>query len=184
MRTFEYESALRATAASMLLVLCLAGCTMSGQDIAGRPEPAPEPRTGAAPDGAPSTEPLEPAAEAAVSAMAESTADWTANWDAAGCTGARAAADERECQQLLMDLATNAGGAAEVLAGHAVGVPSLAEAATRAAAVSDAAAEWLGAWCGGFEDEACAAPGEALAEAGRGLAASLDPWLDHGAPAT
>lgn len=182
MRIFEHSRAPQTAAASLLLALCLAGCSTSGPEGRGPADPTPDVHVGTVPDDGPTTTPLEPAREAAVSAEAESAAAWIADWDALACTGARAAADERDCQLLLMELATTADGAAAELTEHADRVPALAEAATRANEASDAAADWLGAWCGAYEDPACAAPGEALAEAERGLAASLDPWHDRGAP--
>jgi hypothetical protein len=185
-----------AALAAAVLSLGLAGCSAPQARPAASPasvspsapppsddpassDPAPSDPAGTVPSG----EPVEPAwADPVAAEAAETAGDWLEIWDESACTGARAADDERYCQLLLMDLASHAGGTASTLAEYAAVVPELAEVARLAADASAAADAWLGAWCGAYADPACAAPGEALAEAERALAAALDPWRERATP--
>ncbi|MGX5695780.1 hypothetical protein ACWKWP_06245 [Agromyces soli] len=183
-------AAVSTAALAAVLSLGLAGCSAPQHPPAASPasiapsappsdDPAPSDPAGTVPSG----EPVEPAwADPVAAEAAETAGDWLEIWDESACTGARAADDERYCQLLLMDLASHAGGTASTLAEYAAVVPELAEVARLANDVSAAADAWLGAWCGAYADPACAAPGEALAEAERALAAALDPWRERATP--
>lgn len=173
------------------LALGLGGCAPSPGSPPATPSETPLAAAGIDPSERPAStpataapdEPVQPSWAAVAAAEAAETAiDWVSVWDESACTGARAAGDERYCQLLLMDLATHAEGTAGTLAEYAAVEPALADVAQRAAEASAAAEAWLAAWCGAYADPACAAPGEALAEAERALAVALDPWRDRATP--
>lgn len=159
-------------------LLALAGCSSATTT-----PPSPAPDTGSAsgtrPSGPPDpeTHPDEANAYSVATVLSQKSREWITAWDAAACTGERAAEDVRECQALLMDLADEADGVADLLEQETAALDDLAASAEAARAVADAATEWLDGWCGAYADPACAEPGTAVVDAQRLLDSALDPWL-------
>lgn len=198
MTTSTRRIALRLTAA--LAAACasasLAGCaffTVPTPDPApdpdstprATPQSTPDPATGTRPSGIPDDRELTPdeaEAVAVAAALADTGREWLTAWDESGCTGERAAEDDRPCQIMLMDLADGAQGAADVLADKAEVLAELTAAAEAARATADAATAWLDGWCGAYADPACAAPGVALVDAQRAYDTVMDAWLTRETP--
>lgn len=169
----------------------LAGCTFSAKVT---PDPTPEPTqdsggehqsSGTQPSGIPDDPDLTPEEANAISVagvLAAAGREWLTKWDGSGCTGQSAAEDVRECQILLMDLADEADGIADLLEEEALVLPALADAADAARTTADAATAWLDGWCGAYADAACAEPGEALVDAQRAFDTVMDAWRDRDTP--
>lgn len=165
-------------AATALLVL--AGCTADPAPVT--PPPTPGSASGTQPSGEPQQEytPEELNARSIASTFATEAREWLTAWDAAGCTGERAAEDVRDCQIMLMELATGTDATADLLEDQVSKHEPLSAAAEQARVTADAAEEWLAGWCGAYADAACAAPGSALVDSYRALDTSLDQWYPRG----
>lgn len=165
-------------AATALLIL--AGCTAG--PVPTSPPPTPGSAAGTQPSGEPQQEytPEELNARSIASTFATEAREWLTAWDAAGCTGDKAADDVRDCQVMLMDLATGADAAADLLEDQVSKYESLSAAAEHARVTAESAEEWLAGWCGAYADPGCAAPGTALVSAYRDLDIALDAWYPRG----
>lgn len=121
-------------------------------------------------------------ARSIASVFAADAAEWFTAWDSAACTGDRAAEDVRDCQKLLMDLASTMDAKADMLETETAVYEPLRGAAQAARVTADAATDWLDGWCGAYADPACAEPGSALVEAYAGLQAALSLWAPRSTP--